>query len=56
MTLQSEGVGYEDLNNFLKNPCDLEFTIGMYYSAKQNRNRFSNFIKKKFLGNVHLPL
>lgn len=32
MTLQSEGVGYEDLNVFLKNPCDLEFTIGTYYT------------------------
>lgn len=30
MTLQSAGVGYDDLNDFLKNPCDLEFTIGTY--------------------------
>ncbi|KAJ8979591.1 hypothetical protein NQ317_019479 [Molorchus minor] len=27
MTLQSEGVGYDDLNSFLKNPTDLEFTM-----------------------------
>ncbi|XP_044737631.1 AH receptor-interacting protein [Chrysoperla carnea] len=26
-TLQNEGVGYDDLNNLLKKPCDLEFTI-----------------------------
>ncbi|XP_044269500.1 AH receptor-interacting protein [Tribolium madens] len=27
MTIQTEGVGYDDLNNFLKDPSDLEFTI-----------------------------
>lgn len=27
MTLQSEGVGYDDLNDFLKHPQDLEFTM-----------------------------
>lgn len=27
MTLQNEGIGYDDLNDLLKNPCDLEFTI-----------------------------
>nr|XP_023024495.1 AH receptor-interacting protein [Leptinotarsa decemlineata] len=27
MTLQNEGIGYNDLNDFLKNPSDLEFTI-----------------------------
>ena len=29
MTVQTEGVGYNDLNDLLKNPQDLEFTIGM---------------------------
>lgn len=33
MTLQSEGIGYDDLNDFLKNPCDLQFTIGKYCSV-----------------------
>ena len=28
MSLQSQGVGYDDLNDFLKNPNDLEFTMG----------------------------
>lgn len=28
MTLQNEGVGYDDLNDFLKCPSDLEFTMG----------------------------
>lgn len=28
MMLQNEGVGYKDLNDMLKNPVDLEFTIG----------------------------
>ncbi|XP_018566570.2 AH receptor-interacting protein [Anoplophora glabripennis] len=27
MTLQNEGVGYDDLNEFLKRPTDLEFTM-----------------------------
>ncbi|KAF2885821.1 hypothetical protein ILUMI_20363 [Ignelater luminosus] len=27
MTLQQEGIGHDDLNNLLKNPCNLEFTI-----------------------------
>ncbi|CAH1968385.1 unnamed protein product [Acanthoscelides obtectus] len=27
MTLQNEGVGYDDLNELLKNPSDLEFTM-----------------------------
>lgn len=27
MTLQNEGIGYDDLNELLKHPCDLEFTI-----------------------------
>ncbi|KAJ8925097.1 hypothetical protein NQ315_001278 [Exocentrus adspersus] len=27
MTLQNEGVGYDDLNQFLKHPTDLEFTM-----------------------------
>ncbi|KAJ8930913.1 hypothetical protein NQ314_016237 [Rhamnusium bicolor] len=27
MTLQNEGVGYNDLNDFLKNPTNLEFTM-----------------------------
>lgn len=30
MTLQTEGVGYDDLNQFLKYPTDLEFTIGKH--------------------------
>lgn len=28
MTLQNEGVGYDDLNELWKNPCDLQFIIG----------------------------
>lgn len=28
MTLQNEGVGYDDLNDFMKHPTDLEFTMG----------------------------
>lgn len=28
MTLQTEGVGYDDLNTLLKNPSNLIFTIG----------------------------
>lgn len=28
MTMQTEGVGYDDLNAFLKSPSDLQFTIG----------------------------
>lgn len=28
VTLQNEGIGYEDLNDLIKNPQDLEFTIG----------------------------
>lgn len=31
MTIQTEGVGYDDLNTFLKNPSDLEFTIGLLF-------------------------
>ncbi|XP_055390137.1 AH receptor-interacting protein [Condylostylus longicornis] len=27
MTLQNEGIGYEDLDELFANPCDLEFTI-----------------------------
>ncbi|XP_055710927.1 AH receptor-interacting protein [Phlebotomus papatasi] len=27
MTLQNEGLGYEDLDELFKNPCDLEFTF-----------------------------
>ncbi|KAK4872550.1 hypothetical protein RN001_014579 [Aquatica leii] len=27
MTLQQAGIGYDDLNNLMKDPCDLEFTI-----------------------------
>lgn len=29
VTLQNEGIGYEDLNELIKYPQDLEFTIGM---------------------------
>ena len=28
VTLQNEGVGYDDLNQLIKYPCDLEFIIG----------------------------
>lgn len=28
VTLQNEGVGYADLNELIKHPQDLEFTIG----------------------------
>lgn len=34
MTLQTEGVGYDDLNKFLKQPTDLEFTIGKVLCEK----------------------
>ncbi|XP_017775835.1 PREDICTED: AH receptor-interacting protein [Nicrophorus vespilloides] len=27
MTIQTEGLGFEDLNDLMKNPCDLEFTL-----------------------------
>lgn len=30
MTLQSEGVGYDDLNILLRQPQDLEFTMGEF--------------------------
>jgi hypothetical protein len=30
MTIQTEGVGYNDLNDILKDPSDLEFTIGKF--------------------------
>lgn len=30
MTLQSEGVGYDDLNTLLRQPQDLEFTMGEF--------------------------
>lgn len=29
VTLQNEGVGYADLNELIKHPQDLEFTIGI---------------------------
>lgn len=28
MTIQNEGIGYEDLNELFTSPCDLEFIIG----------------------------
>lgn len=28
MTLQTEGIGYDDLDELISNPCDLEFIIG----------------------------
>lgn len=34
MTLQTEGVGYDDLNDLLKNPSDLEFIIGTFNSQQ----------------------
>ncbi|PSN54416.1 Aryl-hydrocarbon-interacting protein-like 1 [Blattella germanica] len=27
VTLQNEGIGFDDLNQLIKHPCDLEFTI-----------------------------
>lgn len=53
MTLQSEGVGYDDLNDFLKNPCDIEFTIGMYRTAallKQLRFKMVRNINSIYVG------
>lgn len=32
VTLQNEGIGYDDLNELIKYPQDLEFTIGNCYS------------------------
>ncbi|GLH04061.1 AH receptor-interacting protein, partial [Gryllus bimaculatus] len=29
LTLQNEGIGYADLNQLIKEPCDLEFIIGI---------------------------
>lgn len=31
VTLQNEGIGYEDLNELIKYPQDLEFTIGIQF-------------------------
>lgn len=31
MTIQSEGIGYDDLNDLMKNPQSLEFTIGEFF-------------------------
>lgn len=31
VTLQNEGIGYADLNELIKYPQDLEFTIGIMY-------------------------
>jgi len=28
VTLQNDGIGYDDLNDLIKNPQNLEFTIG----------------------------
>lgn len=28
MTLQNEGIGYNDLDELWKNPCDLKFIMG----------------------------
>ena len=33
VTLQNEGLGYEDLNRLMKEPCDLEFIIGQFFSS-----------------------
>lgn len=33
MTLQSEGVGYDDLNTLLRQPQDLEFTMGELFEC-----------------------
>lgn len=30
MTLQNEGLGYKDLDDLFKNPCDLEFIIELF--------------------------
>lgn len=30
MTIQNEGIGYEDLNELFTSPCDLEFIIGSF--------------------------
>lgn len=30
VTLQNEGIGYDDLNELIKCPQDLEFTIGKF--------------------------
>lgn len=31
--LQNEGIGYEDLNELMRNPEDLEFTIGKIFAT-----------------------
>jgi hypothetical protein len=31
VVLQNQGIGYEDLNQLIKEPCNLAFTIGKYY-------------------------
>lgn len=35
VTLQNEGVGYADLNELIKHPQDLEFTIGTSIKLKK---------------------
>lgn len=35
MTIQSEGVGYDDLNDLMKNPQSLEFTIGKFFPGNK---------------------
>lgn len=34
MTLQNEGVGYDDLNELWKNPCDLQFIMGKNHKER----------------------
>lgn len=42
MTLQTEGIGYPDLDELMKNPCDLEFVIGNY-----DNDQYSNISQIK---------
>lgn len=32
-SLHTEGIGYPDLDELIKNPCDLEFIIGKHLSS-----------------------
>lgn len=43
VTLQNEGIGYADLNELIKHPQDLEFTIGI------NIKSFSQKYKDTFV-------
>lgn len=48
MTIQNEGIGYEDLNELFTSPCDLEFIIGrigvLFCSLESSVLDFDEFI------------